>query len=291
MSDFHQIQLSIAREQSETISDYLFEQGALSVTIESGNDEQQFDLAHPTEPNWERQNLSVLFTKDTPVEAICSFLEAKPDLIITSVSAVENQDWERSWLTQFEPIQISPSMWVCPSWITPPDPDAVNLIIDPGLAFGTGTHATTNLCLQYLSRCDLKDVNVVDYGCGSGILAIAALALGAHSAIGVDVDNKALDASRENANINGVTEGFTACLPGGLKTEHFDVVIANILANTLIELSDEFLSRTRNGTLLILSGILFHQEKMIRDHYRHAVEFEVLRQGDWIVLAGSVNQR
>jgi ribosomal protein L11 methyltransferase len=168
----------------------------------------------------------------------------------------------------------------------PTQPEATNLIIDPGLAFGTGTHPTTHLCLEYLSNSELTGKTVIDYGCGSGILAIAALALGADKAIGVDVDSKSIEASKKNAERNQVASRFIVGFPDAEKSAPGDIVIANILADTLITLYQEILLLTKPGTKLLLCGILTHQEQRVCQHYADEFSFTRLQEEDWILLVG-----
>ena len=288
--NYNQISFSIEKQHAEEVSNYLFDQDALSVTIESANGEQQFDLASPTEPQWEVQTLAALFSEETSITTILGSLRSRASVKELRLDIVEDQDWERSWLDQFSSVQISENLWVCPSWISPPDATATNLIIDPGLAFGTGTHPTTYLCLEYLARADCRGKMVIDYGCGSGILAIASLALGAAHAVCVDVDEKALDACCRNARINGVenrleTKFPEQCVGDGIDTAG-DIVIANILANTLVDLRDRLLQLTRPGGILMLSGILHAQETLVRQAYGKDVGLQRFRKDDWALFAG-----
>ena len=204
------------------------------------------------------------------------------------VSELVDQDWERVWLSGFEPTQVGQDLWVCPSWLTPPVAEAVNLTIDPGLAFGTGTHPTTAMCLHWLDQHRPHDKLVVDYGCGSGILAVAALRLGASRAWGVDIDPHAISASTQNAGRNGVADRFNACqmpgLPEGLRV---DLLIANILSKVLIDLRYTLTALVgRRGTLL-LTGVLHDQTQEVRDAFAPNFQFEQIRHDEWSMLVGN----
>jgi ribosomal protein L11 methyltransferase len=285
-----QVSLTTGRERAGQIGDILEELGALSVTIQSADDEQSFDAALPGEPRWSRQSMVALFPSDRSKLELTAALSpwlggSGPDF-----STLEDRDWERAWLDQFEPLRVREDLWVVPSWIDPPRPDAINLVIDPGLAFGTGTHPTTRMCLEHLSSLDLSGKLVVDYGCGSGILAIAAIALGAEKAIATDTDPRALDATRTNADINQCGDRAVVTDPLSLDNscEHrADVLIANILAPTLEELRDRLLGLLRPGGMLLLSGILSSQADRVRQCFTESLVFSCHTRGDWVLLAGT----
>ncbi|MGI9316463.1 MAG: 50S ribosomal protein L11 methyltransferase [bacterium] len=285
-----QVAVTTARKDAEFVCDFLSGEGALSVTVESANDQELFDEANPGDPAWEIQRLTALFDPDYSSNWLQSKISKLPVIDAPRISQLEHRDWERTWLDQFEPIQVSDKLWVCPSWLEPPDQDGVNLIIDPGLAFGTGTHATTFQILEYLSGCALKGKTVIDYGCGSGILGIAALALGAHQVVGVDIDPKAVQTAVQNALVNGVEERFEA-----VSTNQFDlryaffqaeVVIANILAGTLLSLKDRLVQLVSANGVLVLSGILEKQVQQVVDCYGDVFEFDQIQQQEWVVLIG-----
>ncbi len=287
---FLQVSLTVDRNQADYVSDYLTEQGAFSVTFESADDDDEcYDAAVPLQPTWEVQKLTALFEGESCQESLrmglSNYTLNQPPLF----SEIVDEDWERRWLKQFRPVRVGTDLWVCPSWMQPPEPEAINLIIDPGLAFGTGTHPTTRLCLEYLSNSTLSGKTVIDYGCGSGILAIAALALGADKAIGIDVDPKSIEASIKNAEINHVESRFCVDFPDLIDTVPGDLVIANILADTLITLYEEILLLTKPGTILLLCGILAHQEQRVRRHYASEFRFNRLQKQDWILLVGTRN--
>ncbi|MEJ2176709.1 MAG: 50S ribosomal protein L11 methyltransferase [Gammaproteobacteria bacterium] len=293
----HYLQLAVttSRKDADLVCEWMGNEGALSVTVESANEQECFDEAAPGDPSWELQRLTALFDSELDGTELKNRIAGLPVVDSARVTRLEQQDWERSWLDNFKPIQVSEKMWICPSWLTPPHPDAVNLIIDPGLAFGTGAHATTFQILEYLSSQSLSGKTIVDYGCGSGILGIAAIALGAHKAIGVDIDPKALQAATHNAHINGVEQCFEV-VPAdqfdinhaGLKAE---VVIANILIGALLALRQRLTDLVASGGVLVLSGLLENQVEQIEASYGDDFEFDRFQQQEWIVLIGTGRQR
>jgi len=203
------------------------------------------------------------------------------------IEPLEDRDWAREWLKDFKPMRFGRQLWICPTAYSPPDPAAVNLILDPGLAFGTGTHATTALCLEWLDGADLEGKEVVDYGCGSGILAIAAARLGAKIVWAVDNDPQALVATRDNAARNGVTDKLQISLPSRFlerrPSPKADLLLANILAGPLVSLSPVFAAQLTPGASLVLSGILKSQEQDIRRAYvTDFAELEATTKEDWI---------
>ncbi|MCK5359772.1 MAG: 50S ribosomal protein L11 methyltransferase, partial [Gammaproteobacteria bacterium] len=197
-----------------------------------------------------------------------------------------DQDWERSWMDRFQPMQYGEGLWICPTWYQPPEPDATNIMLDPGLAFGSGSHETTRLCLQWLSTQELAGKTIIDYGCGSGILAIAALKLGAVNALGVDIDPQALQASRKNAELNHVSESLQLVLPGEVSAgAGADIIFANILAGTLVELKSQLLGFRRPKGVLILSGVLQSQKDLIYKEFEAGNAIDVVSEGDWLMMS------
>jgi ribosomal protein L11 methyltransferase len=191
-------------------------------------------------------------------------------------------------MDDYKPMRFGRRVWIVPSWCEPPQPDAVNILLDPGLAFGTGTHPTTALCMAWLDAQDMQDKTVLDYGCGSGILGIAAAKLGARSVTAIDIDPQALLATRNNAERNGVSDMITTGLPRDLHDdERFDVVLANILAGPLVELAPTICQPLRPGGLIALSGILQEQASAVREAYAVYCDMdEPVTEGDWIRLSG-----
>lgn len=288
---YWQVALEVGAAEADVVSEALDALGAISISIESANDEDAFDVALPGEPRWRRQRLTALFPGETDSPSLTGRLTAQFPAHSFRLSRLADQDWERAWLAQFAPLKISQRLWVVPSWNAPPDPGAINLVIDPGLAFGTGTHATTRLCLQALDAMDLAGRTVLDYGCGSGILAIAALRLGAAGAVATDLDPRALETTRQNARINGCERTLRTAEPdriGDVVGSHgADIVIANILAVTLVQLHRELLALLGGNGRILLSGILEDQAADVERAFAHCVRFERRSLDGWVLLEGT----
>jgi ribosomal protein L11 methyltransferase len=280
----------IASDQhADRVSEILDAHGAVSVTIESDDDEQRLQAGIEATPLWHRNRIVGLFPQPTEIDRVLNAVRAGlgGETLHHEVSTLADADWERAWMARYRPIQITPRLWICPSWCTPPDPTAVNLLLDPGLAFGTGTHPTTALCLRWLAEQTLTGRTLIDYGCGSGILAVAALKLGATSAIGVDVDPQALTASRDNAARNDVSEHYQAVAHGDIGDEmRADIVVANILAGTLIEIAPALVPRVKPNGRIALSGLLPEQAGEVRDRYAPYFALQTTQQDGWVLLAG-----
>ena len=290
-----QVAVTATKRNAEIISKWMDSEGALSVTVESANEEECYDAAAPADPSWELQRLTALFDSELDGTDLKNRITKLPLVDSASITRLEQQDWETSWLDNFTPIQVSEKLWICPSWLTPPDQNSINLIIDPGLAFGTGTHATTFQILEYLSKQSLTGKTIVDYGCGSGILGIAAVALGAHRAIGVDVDPKALRAAANNARANRVESSLELVSADQFDISYpsleADMVIANILVGTLMSLRQRLTSLVSYGGVLVLSGILENQADRIVASYGDEFEFCRFQRHEWVVLVGTRRQR
>lgn len=290
---YQQATIPLQETIAEAFSDALMEQGALSCAIEdayAGTDFEQPIFGEPDMPRqqiWQQSNVVALFAADTDVETMIKTVaeQLSVDCPEYELSRVEEQDWVRLTQSQFEPIQISERLWITPTWHEMPDKRAINLRLDPGLAFGTGSHPTTHLCLKWLDDHLKGGERVLDYGCGSGILTIAALKLGAHSAVGVDIDEQAIRASLDNAVQNDVNAEFY--LPDALPEEQFDVVVANILANPLRMLADMLAQRTRQGGVIVLSGILEEQVEEMSGIYAYWFDLNMPRiESGWACLSG-----
>ena len=290
-SSYIQVSLDIDQNQAESVSDILESYGALSVTITSADSQESFDVAQPGNPRWPEQRLCGLFEGNKDVEALLNEIGLNFSLAEAPIiDRLEDQDWEKVWLDNFKPFEVGRNLWVCPSWCQPPDKSAVNLMIDPGLAFGTGSHETTHLCLAFLSRQSLTGKSVVDFGCGSGILGIAAAKLGADSVLGVDIDPKAVRSTNDNCQANQVSDKMR-----GYENEAFvdlfpdfraDIVIANILANTLIELNHYISNLINKNGLLMLSGVLDSQLSEVTKAYDFRFDFSVEQNNHWLLLIG-----
>jgi ribosomal protein L11 methyltransferase len=260
------------RENNATLEQALLDEGAAAVTLEDAADQALFEPDPGETPLWRDIRLSGLFDAGVNIEAIVDRLLASQASITRSacrIEILEDKDWVRSWMDDYQAIRIGQRLWICPSWKSPPDPQAVNLQLDPGMAFGTGTHPTTALCLAWLDAHHWAGQHVIDYGCGSGILAIAALLLGAESATGVDIDPQSLITARDNANRNGLTaQQLPLYLPGQLpEPVAADTVLANILAGPLVALSPTLSRLVKPHGHLLLSGILQDQVPGIVECY------------------------
>ncbi|MBA1260658.1 50S ribosomal protein L11 methyltransferase [Pseudomonas oryzihabitans] len=284
-----QVRLALTPAQAETYEDLMLELGAVSVTFMDAEDQPIFEPDLGTTPLWSQTHLLALFEGDTDAAALEQRVQLLANGLVYEVERLEDQEWERSWMDNFQPMRFGQRLWIVPSWHEAPEPEAVNLLLDPGLAFGTGTHPTTSLCLQWLDGEPVQGLQVLDFGCGSGILAIAALLLGAEHAVGTDIDVQALEASRENANRNGIDPArFPLYLPVDLPGEPADVVVANILAGPLVGLAEQITRLTRIGGRLALSGILAEQAEDVRAAYAGCFDLEPTATLDgWVRISGT----
>lgn len=286
-----QIRLNSTDKCAEDISDLLTEIGAVSVTFMDSQDTPIFEPLPGETRLWGNTDVVGLFDAETDmkiiVEALIASTLVSPDFT-HKIEQIEDKDWEREWMDNFHPMQFGKRLWICPSWRAVPDPNAVNVMLDPGLAFGTGTHPTTALCLQWLDGLELEGKTVIDFGCGSGILAIAALKLGAKEAIGIDIDPQAILASQNNAKANGVADRLKLFLakdqPQNLKA---DVVVANILAGPLKELAPNIITLVKTKGHLGLSGILTTQAESVCKAYADDFELAPVTENDeWCRITG-----
>jgi len=289
-----QLRLAITPDQAECLEDELLELGAVSVTFMDAEDQPIFEPDLGTTPLWSNTHLLALFEADTDPQALIQHLKLlhQGELPDHEFEQIEDQDWERSWMDNFHPMRFGQRLWIVPSWHTAPEPEAVNLLLDPGLAFGTGTHPTTALCLAWLDGQQLENKQVIDFGCGSGILAIAALLLGASHAVGTDIDVQALEASRDNAQRNQIADvRFSLYLPENMPQQPAEVVVANILAGPLVSLAPQLASLVIPGGLIALSGILAEQTADILAAYQDYFELDpVAEQDGWIRVSGRRRQ-
>jgi ribosomal protein L11 methyltransferase len=291
-----ELSLTLRSDQQERVEAALEDVGALSVTLldadaDTSDERAILEPAVGETPLWSQIVLAALFEVGTDRSGLIHVLgellpELEPDQI--TFREVGDQDWTRVWMDQFTPMPFGKRLWIYPWNIEPPtDADTVVVRLDPGLAFGTGTHPTTALCLEWLDAAELAGTCVIDYGCGSGVLAIAAVLLGAREAIGVDNDPQALQASRENARRNGVGERLNLYLPDAEPGHAADLLVANILAGPLHELAPLFAARVRAGGLIALSGILKGQERDLLERYAEWFEnLDVRIREDWVRIDG-----
>ena len=285
------LQLKIITEpaQAEAIEQTLLDCGALSITYADNADEAILEPALGETPLWRDTAVTALFAADVDTRIINTSLTG----IITDYSSyhrweqMEDKDWTREWMQHYHPIDCGNDLWICPSWRQPPVAKATNVLLDPGLAFGTGTHPTTLLCLEWLAARDLAGLTIIDYGCGSGLLGIAALKRGADKVIAIDIDPQALLATRDNAERNGLAAAkLESYLPDQAPTLAADLVFANILAGPLIALAPTLLAHTRSERWLCLSGILAQQGESVFQAYRADCPTMQQRQRDeWLQLA------
>ncbi|MDG1694229.1 MAG: 50S ribosomal protein L11 methyltransferase [Porticoccaceae bacterium] len=270
-SQWIQLNIEVSPQQTEQIEDAVLNAGAVSVTLQDAADQPILEPGVGETPLWDSCILTALFpatidtsTTEQQIQANLSFI------MCSSWQLVEDKDWSQEWKKHFKPIACSDGrLWICPSWIEAPQPDAVNLRLDPGLAFGTGSHPTTMLCLNWLEKQSLEGKTVIDFGCGSGILGIAALLLGAEKVWAIDNDPQALLASRDNAQRNDIEdERLITLLPEQIPPKaKADIMLANILAKPLINLSEQISNLTNNNGQLCLSGILSHQVDQVAAAY------------------------
>ena len=286
--------LVIPAQYAEALTDRLLELGAASADVSdaaAGTEWERPIFDEPDAPlaaGWESGRVTALFPMESAVDAVIPHALESVGLSPSAayeVHRVDDQDWVRLTQSQFQPIHISGKLWIVPTWHTAPDPHAINITLDPGIAFGTGSHPTTRLCLQWLERHIRGGESVLDYGCGSGILAIAALKLGAGNAAGVDIDPQAVLAARRNAMQNEVVGNFSEA--AGPAQNAADVVVANILANPLIVLAPVLSGLTRPGGTVVLSGILKEQADEVREVYSECFSTEdPVEDEGWVLLVG-----
>lgn len=285
-----QVTLPTDRDRAPLIEAALESAGALALTMSDAGDEPQLEPPLGATPLWSRVRVTALFPADPDTlgrveglaESLSDHLAGEPQF-----ERLADQPWERAWLDDFAPARFGRRLWVCPRGQPAGDPGAVVVQLDPGLAFGTGHHPTTALCLRWLDDAELTGKTVLDYGCGSGILAIAALRLGAARAVAVDHDPQALEATRANAAENGVGARLLACVPGEQPPLHPDVLLANILAGPLVDLAPGFGTAVLPGGLLALSGILADQAAEVAAAYKTDFVLDAPRlDGDWVLLSG-----
>ncbi|QNA90419.1 50S ribosomal protein L11 methyltransferase [Massilia sp. Dwa41.01b] len=302
-----EVVIEIAREHAEALSDALMEAGALSVSVEDADEgtEQERPLfgepgMEPKEAAWDHSRVVALTDVDADQAAIVAEAAAAIKLATVpafSTRAVADADWVRLTQSQFEPIHIGTNIWVVPSWHEAPDPDGLILELDPGLAFGTGSHPTTRLCMEWLEAHPKPGKSVLDYGCGSGILAMVAKKMGAGDVAGVDIDPQAIESARLNAERNGCE--ITFYVPDELAVSSnalhasgkFDIVVANILSSPLKLMAPMLSGRVAPGGSLVLSGVLARQAEEVAAAYAPFIKLGVWAEQDgWVALHGTLGQ-
>lgn len=289
-----QVRFHLSADQVNTIEDCLLECGAVSVTLQDDADQPILEPELGTTPIWDNTQVIGLFEANQDSNQLMAELatayqrKTQAALPRHKTEILEDKDWIRAWMDDYHPMPFGQRLWVCPSWREPPEPNAVNLSLDPGLAFGTGTHPTTALCLRFLDAEVQGNELVVDYGCGSGILGIAALLLGADRMLGIDIDPQALMATQDNAQRNNIDASrYQVFLPNKAPKVAADITVANILAGPLVALAPEIASYTRTGGKLALSGLLAEQAEEIMDCYSQWFTLNPpVQQDDWVVITG-----
>jgi ribosomal protein L11 methyltransferase len=281
-----QLRIRTPHQRVEMVEDLLFAHQAVSVTLEDAADQPLLEPGPGETPIWDDVEVVGLFiAEDTDPDILRASLDAQlpGECGQVQFEDLPERDWVRAWMDRFQPMRFGERLWIVPSHLAPPDPTAVNLLLDPGLAFGTGTHPTTALCLQWLDANPPKELRVLDYGAGSGVLALASAKLGASDVIAIDNDPQAVTASHDNATRNQVT--ITAGLPDSLAaTEVFDVVLANILASILIQLAPTLTAHCKVGGRLVLSGILVDQADDVMAAFPNFEFAPIAQQEDWVRL-------
>jgi len=288
-----QIAINTTKNHAETVEDCLFAAGAHTVTLTDAADQPILEPGPDETPIWNTVILTGLFDAKDNQEALLDAISHCLNEIEFSCQTeiLEDQNWTRAWMEHFHAMQFGQRLWVCPLHIEPPQSDAINLRLDPGLAFGTGTHPTTSLCLRWLDQ-NIKDQNtLLDYGCGSGILAIAACMLGTQQADGVDIDPQALTATSDNAEVNQVAEKIETFMPDDYQEQHadtqYDIVVANILSGPLGELAPMLAGHAKTGGDIVLSGILREQAEPLLEIYDEYFEMDAPEfEEDWVLLHG-----
>lgn len=288
---WHQISVITDENTAPKLADFFSTLGAVSVTYMDAEDEPVYEPAIGETKIWRNTQVIALYELDAEPELIKSLVYAQFEpagLAGWRHEDVADQEWERAWMEFYKPMKFADKLWVCPTGQERLEPGTVCLTLDPGLAFGTGTHPTTALCLEWLAGHDLTDKTVIDYGCGSGILAVAAILLGAKTAHAVDIDPQALTATQDNALKNKVQDRIACYLPEQFAPIQSDIVLANILAKPLIDLSLQISSLLMPGGQLVLSGILAEQADSVVSAYHAYIDFKPpVQQEDWIRLEGS----
>jgi len=285
-----QLELEATPDSAEQLSELLQAAGAGAVTLQDAADQPLFEPPPGTTPLWNSTRVVGLFEADSDIPVVLTYLQQQLEpepLPRWHLNPLEDRDWVRAWMDNFQPMRFGEQLWICPTGYTPPQPQAINILLDPGLAFGTGTHPTTAMCLRWLDAHPPQDLAVIDYGCGSGILAIAACKLGARHVSGVDTDPQALLATYDNAEKNQVSNCIDAYLPADFHSQPVPLLLANILAGPLQSLAPRFSELVESAGHIVLSGILAEQAEAVMQQYRANFEIQLVdQQEEWVCLAG-----
>ena len=292
-----QIHITVEQAQVDFTETLLSSLGAVSVTLDDAENQDLLEPLPGETPLWNKVIVTGIYAQEEgeeiDVDALMTFITAQMPDVPHRYEFMEDQEWERTWMDAYEPIQIAEKYWIVPEWMEAPEADAVNIKLDPGLAFGTGNHASTFLCLQWLGKTDVKDKIVIDYGCGSGILGVAALLLGAKKVYATDIDPQAVLATKQNAELNGVLENLYVGLPEefnvALKNEKADVFVANILAGPLMMLAKEFSTLIKSDGEFALAGVIEEQVADVSSVYSQFFDIVGVEKRDenWCRISGS----
>jgi len=292
-----QISINTTKDNAEQAEDSLFAAGAQTVTLTDAADQPILEPGVNEVPIWNAVVITGLFSNDGNQQQLLDSLNQGLTNIqhTCNTEILEDKNWTRAWMDNYHAMQFGERLWVCPLHLEPPEANAINLRLDPGLAFGTGTHPTTSLCLRWLDKNIKEPKNILDYGCGSGILAIAACMLGAEHADGVDIDPQALIATFDNAKVNQVEEKITSYLPNDFNEHHsetrYDIVVANILSGPLAELAPTLAKHTNTSGHIVLSGILKEQSDSVLESYSEFFTMDKPETDeDWVLLHGVKNK-
>lgn len=290
-----QIHIHVEKPQVDFTETLLMSLGAVSVTLDDAEDQALLEPLPGETPLWDNVIVTGIFqqTEEEPIDenALITFIGTQLPNVPVQTETIENKAWERAWMDYYEPIQVADNLWIVPEWLEAPNPEVTNIKLDPGLAFGTGNHASTFLCLQWLAEIDLKDKVVIDYGCGSGILGVAALLLGAKYVYATDIDPQAVLATRQNAELNGVADRLWVGLPEEFEQHYQDrseILVANILAKPLMALVETFYNLTLPDAKIALAGLIEEQIDDVKDAYRPYFEItgQQMREENWCRLSG-----
>jgi ribosomal protein L11 methyltransferase len=251
-----QLLIECNKNDAEALSDWLEQKNAVSIMFTDKYDDAILEPDIGTTPLWANVVVQALFQEQQEAESALASIKDCFPYINPRIEPLPEQDWQRAWMSHFTPIKFGEKLWICPSWVDAPEPDAANLILDPGLAFGTGAHPTTSLCLSWIASADVESEKIIDFGCGSGILSLAALKLGAKQVMAVDIDEQALTATRQNAIKNEINDTQLKTSQPDVLNEKVDLLIANILLRPLISLKPRFRELLHDDGLLVVSGIL-----------------------------------
>ncbi|MEC8887538.1 MAG: 50S ribosomal protein L11 methyltransferase [Pseudomonadota bacterium] len=290
-----QIHITVQQSQVEICESLLLSLGAVSVTLDDAEDQALLEPLPGETPLWDNVIVTGIFQQDEEqpldADALSQFISTQIEHTAIRSEVIEDQAWERAWMDYYEPIQVADNLWIVPEWLEAPNPEVTNIKLDPGLAFGTGNHASTFLCLQWLAGLDLKDKVVIDYGCGSGILGVAALLLGAKYVYATDIDPQAVLATKQNAELNGVADRLWVGLPEDFEAHYQDkteILVANILAKPLMMLVETFYNLTVPNAQIALAGLIEEQIEDVKAAY--APYFEItgqqMREENWCRLSG-----